>query len=195
MARRSRGSIKPSDLSPETRAKLGLDRPKPRRPRANRVSSQCPPPREPGALYGPGSRCAVSLSHPPSLNKLYRSDGTGRRWVSKEGEAWKASAAVAAAGALAGAGYRAPFRNRLSVTITIVPRTRTAGGELLGMDVDNLLKVTFDGLNDALWVDDSQIDELVIRNDWRGLAAYTPGILVEAEAIPDLRPGKGAAHG
>ena len=65
-----------------------------------------------------------------------------------------------------GAGFE-PVLGRLRVTVEcVVTRPKTTKLVSPRGDVDNFAKACLDTLNDRLWGDDAQIDELIISKQW-----------------------------
>ena len=99
---------------------------------------------------------SIELPWPPSVNRVWR-NVKGKTLLSAEGRSYRA---------LVGhhclikriAGKR--LAGRLSVKILVNPPNK------IRRDIDNLAKVPLDALTHAaVWIDDSQIDELYIRRD------------------------------
>ncbi len=97
-----------------------------------------------------------ALPWPPSVNHVWRRVGS-KTLLSAEGRkyreaVWKHCLVVRIAGKR--------LEGRLSVKILVNPPDRRR------RDIDNLAKVPLDALTHAaVWIDDSQIDELYIRRD------------------------------
>ena len=99
---------------------------------------------------------SIELPWPPSVNRVWRNI-KGKTLLSAEGRSYRE---------LVGqrclikriAGKR--LAGRLSVKILVNPPNK------IRRDIDNLAKVPLDALTHAaVWLDDSQIDELYIRRD------------------------------
>ena len=98
----------------------------------------------------------IDLPWPPSVNRIWRRVGN-KTILSAEGREFRRT--VQGICAINGiSGKRIP--GRLSVCITVNPPDRRK------RDIDNLAKVPLDALTHAaVWLDDSQIDELYIRRN------------------------------
>ena len=96
----------------------------------------------------------ILLPWPPSLNRYYRTV-RGRMLISKDGRAYRETAVAAAIEQL---GARRTMVGRVSVDMYAAPPDKRK------RDLDNLLKGMFDALTHAgIWVDDSQVDRLMIE--------------------------------
>lgn len=103
----------------------------------------------------------LHLPWPPSVNSYWRhiTSGklAGRVLISEKGRAYRTSVRVARLDQLR-IGGPLPLAGRLSVSIDAYPPDRR------WRDLDNLPKAVLDGLTHAgLWLDDSQIDRLLIE--------------------------------
>lgn len=102
-------------------------------------------------------RYQFTLPWPPSTNRIWRnvvSRGKPQTLLSVEGRKFRALAAQHCLVARV-AGKR--LTGRLAVELVAMPPDRRA------RDLDNVLKATLDALTHAgVWVDDSQIDRLVV---------------------------------
>jgi Holliday junction resolvase RusA-like endonuclease len=73
-----------------------------------------------------------------------------------------------------------PMDARYQVTISIVPLLpKKPDAKPRGGDVDNVSKSILDALNGVLWMDDSQVSDVVVR---RYAASRRPGVHVAVEA-------------
>lgn len=88
----------------------------------------------------------IVLPFPPSLNMLYPTNKTGRRFTSKRGEIFKKAVAEIVAN-------RAVLQGELIITIRLF-RPKKQG------DIDNYPKAILDSLKGFCFVDDKQICEL-----------------------------------
>lgn len=96
---------------------------------------------------------SIELPWPPSINHYYRRNGS-RMFISIEGARYRVTTELTCLP------YRNSFskKERLSVTIYAHPPDRRR------RDLDNILKCLLDSLEKAqVFVDDSQIDELIVR--------------------------------
>lgn len=92
---------------------------------------------------------------PVSANRYWR-NFKGRMVVSKEAIEYKARVATIF-GMLGAQKHACP----VSVSMLVHPRmTKLGVASLVRADLDNLLKVVFDGLNGVAWDDDSQVVKL-----------------------------------
>lgn len=116
----------------------------------------------------------LTLPYPPSLNTIWRRVGS-KTLLSAAGRAYRL--AVAQVVAQHKGAFGPPLPGRLRVTIHVhAPDKRRR-------DLDNLPKAINDALTHAgLWVDDSQIDRLLIE---RG-NIYPPegGVVVHVDEVP-----------
>lgn len=99
----------------------------------------------------------IDLPYPPSVNNYWRSTNRGKFvsvYVTKEGKAFQEATKAAMWSKF---GSIKPDKRRMHVEIhATMPDRRKR-------DVDNICKATLDGLTAAmLWVDDSQIDRLLV---------------------------------
>lgn len=88
------------------------------------------------------------LPYPPTLNHLFSTNRSGKRFLTNEGRSYKQNAAAMA--------FMAGVR-RLSGPIKVslkAYRPRKSG------DLDNLAKLVLDGMKGIAWNDDSQIVEI-----------------------------------
>ena len=99
---------------------------------------------------------SLTLPWPPSVNRIWRRVGN-KTILSAEGREFrKIVQDICAINGLSGK----RIAGRLSVSITANPPDRRK------RDIDNLQKAPLDALTHAaVWEDDSQIDELLIRRD------------------------------
>lgn len=96
----------------------------------------------------------LTLPYPPSVNKYYRHPTrgalAGRHLISREGRAYRQHVYLLAI-------RSEPLTGRLDVQINLQPPDRRK------RDIDNTQKALFDALTHAgIWVDDSQIDRLMV---------------------------------
>lgn len=97
----------------------------------------------------------VLIPYPVSTNRYWR-NFRGRMVVSKEAIAYKVR--VADIFRLVG---QQTHTGPVSVLMFVHPKTTKKGvASKVRADLDNLLKVVFDGLNGVAWVDDSQVVKL-----------------------------------
>lgn len=98
----------------------------------------------------------INLPWPPSVNRIWRRVGN-KTILSAEGREFrKVVQGICAINGISGK----KMAGRLSVCITANPPDRRK------RDIDNLQKAPLDALTHAaVWEDDSQIDELLIRRD------------------------------
>ena len=98
----------------------------------------------------------INLPWPPSVNHVWRCVGS-KTLLSAEGRKYREAVGQhCLLGRIAGK----RLEGRLSVKILVNPPDRRR------RDIDNLTKVPLDALTHAaVWLDDSQIDELYIRRD------------------------------
>ena len=98
----------------------------------------------------------ISLPWPPSVNRIWRRVGN-KTILSAEGREFRKTVqGICAINGISGK----RMAGRLSVCITANPPDRRK------RDIDNLQKAPLDALTHAaVWEDDSQIDELLIRRD------------------------------
>lgn len=97
---------------------------------------------------------AATLPYPLGVNRLYRSVN-GRAILSREGREWKDRAAIAA---LLGRGpteCQLPFTGPVAVSIALYRPARRG-------DIDGGLKVCLDALNGIAYVDDRQVERLMV---------------------------------
>jgi crossover junction endodeoxyribonuclease RusA len=73
---------------------------------------------------------------------------------SRSRAAWKATVAAAARAALKGAWA---LTGRVSITIYYFPKRRRLG------DVDNIVKPLLDGMSACIYIDDSQVERIVVQ--------------------------------
>lgn len=100
----------------------------------------------------------VMLPWPVSSNRYWR-NFRGRMVVSKEAIEYKARVAST----FRAAGYK-PLECPVSVALLIHPKLTTNGAaSKVRQDIDNQIKVIFDGLNGVAWVDDSQVWKLSVE--------------------------------
>ena len=122
---------------------------------------------------GQGSGSTFTLSVP--LERA-RHTKTGRTYTPPRSVAYQRHVKSCAALAV----LRAPWwrlHHRYSVGIDLYPATRRRA------DVDNHAKQILDGMNGAVWDDDSQIDELHIIRHWDGSA---PRVVVSVCVLPAM---------
>jgi len=98
----------------------------------------------------------ILLPYPPSINRYWRNiqvGSKGRTLISREGRDYREDVLLLLRG------RDQPILNgRLSVTMGLHPPDKRR------RDLDNTIKVPLDALTHAgVWLDDSQIDEIVIR--------------------------------
>lgn len=107
------------------------------------------------------------LPWPPSANRLWR-NVRGRVLISAAGRAHHSAVArVVASARHGGLGGHPPMEGRLSVTLDLTPPDRRR------RDIDNTIKATLDACTRAgLWLDDAQIDRLLVV---RGPVAHNAG--------------------
>jgi crossover junction endodeoxyribonuclease RusA len=98
----------------------------------------------------------INLPWPPSVNRIWRRVGN-KTILSAEGREFRKTVqGICAINGISGK----RMAGRLSVCITANPPDRRK------RDIDNLQKAPLDALTHAaVWEDDSQIDELLIRRD------------------------------
>lgn len=100
----------------------------------------------------------VTLPWPPSTNRIWRNitvKGKPRTLLSEEGRRFRSAAAHEC---LVCKLVNRQLGGRLSVALDVFPPDRRA------RDLDNVLKATLDALTHAgVWLDDSQIDVLVVK--------------------------------
>jgi crossover junction endodeoxyribonuclease RusA len=96
---------------------------------------------------------AIRLEYPPSINTYWRRAGN-RIYLSPSGKRFKNDAAI---DCLAALGKVEPLTGRLGVQIELVAPNKTRD-----TDIDNRIKATLDALQGILFVDDSQIDRLIV---------------------------------
>jgi len=90
---------------------------------------------------------------PASTNKLYRTNRFGGVWKTKEAQGW----AEAVGWGAKGAGVKLSLSPDIRLSILYChPGKRRC-------DLDNILKVTLDGLNGVAWKDDKQVSELFVQ--------------------------------
>jgi crossover junction endodeoxyribonuclease RusA len=120
----------------------------------------------------------LTLPYPPSVNGMYATF-RGRRILSREGRAYKKAVAEIAARQSIRPNAE-PFR-----VVVEVYRPRRAG------DLDNTLKALLDSLTGIVWVDDSQIVEIVAR---RFEDKANPRAEIEMESVEclEVRQAKAA---
>ncbi len=113
----------------------------------------------------------IELPFPPSVNSYWRSIIRGKRSVVLISERGREYRVDVQAAILKRFGILRPTQSRLSVSIhAIMPDCRQR-------DIDNLPKAILDALTHArVWVDDSQIDVLMIR---RGAVCPPGGLVIE----------------
>jgi len=90
---------------------------------------------------------------PASTNDLYGTNRFGRLWKTQEAKDW--AAAVGWAAKQAGVRVSEDRGVKLSILYCHHGRKRC--------DIDNILKVTMDGLNGVAWRDDRQVVELFVQ--------------------------------
>lgn len=96
---------------------------------------------------------SIELPWPPSVNHYYRRT-SGRVFITAKGVAYRTAVSLSCID------YQHSFKkeDRLSVTIYAYPPDNRR------RDLDNILKCLLDSLEKAqVFVDDSQIDELIVR--------------------------------
>lgn len=103
----------------------------------------------------------ITLPYPPSVNTYWRSIRTGklagRVLVSEKGREYQAAVGKAVKRAKLGK----PLTTRLAVDVLVYPPDRRA------RDLDNVLKALLDSCQKAaVFVNDSQIDTLLIERRW-----------------------------
>jgi crossover junction endodeoxyribonuclease RusA len=96
---------------------------------------------------------AVRLEYPPSINTYWRRAGN-RIYLSPSGKRFKGDAAI---DCLAALGKVEPLTGRLGVQIELV-----APNKVRDSDIDNRIKCVLDALEGILFVNDSQIDRLIV---------------------------------
>lgn len=94
----------------------------------------------------------LTLPLPPSVNRLWRGNRSGRRWLDPKAAAFKETAAKIA---LAN-GVR-PTGGKFEVDVVFFVNPRHP------RDLDNSIKVLLDALNGIAWVDDSQVRRLAVE--------------------------------
>ena len=95
----------------------------------------------------------VTLPLPPPLNRQYRgAHGGGRLILSEESAAWKQAVSLY----LNVVGGE-PTTDRMAVSLTFYRPQRSG-------DIDGRIKITLDILQGHAYVNDSQVDELVVHN-------------------------------
>lgn len=97
---------------------------------------------------------AVRLEYPPTSNTYYRRAGHAM-YLSPAGREFKRQVAL---DCLAALGKVAQLTGRLGVQIELVAPNKTRD-----TDIDNRVKATLDALEGILFVNDSQIDELIVK--------------------------------
>lgn len=107
------------------------------------------------------------LPLPPSVNSMWRSF-KGRTILSKQGRAYKKACAAILAG-------QTPTARPVRVQLSVYMARR-------GCDLDNRIKPTLDVLNGTVFVDDSQVHELVVS---RYLDHRRPRVEVEVVEMPE----------
>lgn len=103
---------------------------------------------------GGGAMTELVLPYPPSANRYWRHPTkgrlAGRHLISREGRAYRSHV-----GWLVQSGE--PLTGRVHLRLTVCPPDRRK------RDIDNVLKASLDALTHAgVWVDDSQIDRLLV---------------------------------
>lgn len=99
------------------------------------------------------SQLVAELPWPPSVNNYY-TVANGRKILSRQGKAYKQEV-----------GYKLlvlklpKLTGRLKLRIVLYPPDN------IRRDIDNIAKAVLDALSPYLYVDDSQIDHLIIKRD------------------------------
>lgn len=97
----------------------------------------------------------LTLPWPPSLNRIYRAAGKGIKLAEVARKYKKAAAAALPVGRIP-----PPLTGRLLVWMTLHPPLKLAGSRC---DIANREKIVMDTLTEQrVWLDDSQIDAMVI---------------------------------
>lgn len=97
---------------------------------------------------------AVRLEYPPSTNTYYRRAGH-TMYLSPSGRRFKQDSA---SDVLAALGKVTPLEGRIGVQIELAAPNKTRD-----TDIDNRIKATLDALQGVLFVNDGQIDQLIVR--------------------------------
>lgn len=105
-------------------------------------------------------------SFPPSVNHCYTNRIIGRRVIRFPTQKFKTFKSVCRAAAINQKKLSGPVR--LNLTYYTPDKRRR--------DLDNMLKATFDGLNDVLYLDDSQVVYVKATKEY---CKERPGVLVE----------------
>ena len=117
----------------------------------------------------------LHLPFPPTVNSYYKR-GKNYQYISMRGKKFQAEVEAEVEQQLAGLDVL-PLEERLNVTVVVhMPDRRTR-------DIDNYMKSLLDACTKAgVWVDDEQIDQLVI---YRGARCYSGAVrLAITEAGP-----------
>lgn len=97
---------------------------------------------------------AVRLEFPPSTNTYYRRAGN-KIHLSASGRRFKEDSAIDVFAAL---GRVEPLTGRIGVQLELAAPNKTRD-----TDIDNRVKATLDALQGILFVNDGQIDQLIVR--------------------------------
>jgi crossover junction endodeoxyribonuclease RusA len=100
------------------------------------------------------SSYAIRLEYPPSINSYWRRAGH-RIYLSPAGKRFKSDTAI---DVLAALGKVEPLTGRLGVQIELV-----APNKVRDSDIDNRIKCVLDSLEGLLFINDSQIVELIVK--------------------------------
>jgi crossover junction endodeoxyribonuclease RusA len=112
----------------------------------------------------------LTLSFPPSLNRLYR-NVQGKTLISREGREYRQTVGWECRAANAPTFQRRPVRLHI---VAFMPDARRR-------DLDNLMKATLDALQHAqVFADDSQVRDLRIQHG--GIDRHRPRLEVSVEA-------------
>ena len=111
----------------------------------------------------------ITLPYPPSINRYYRRVGQ-RTLISKQGRDYRTTICRVAR-------VPAPFEGRLDVSVLVSPPDQRR------RDLDNTLKALLDSLQHAgVYLDDSQIDRLLVERSGMIKGGQVEVVIVEMEA-------------
>ncbi len=97
---------------------------------------------------------AVRLEFPPTVNTYYRRAGN-TMYLSPAGRRFKEDSAIDVLTAL---GKVKPLEGRVGVQLELAAPNKTRD-----TDIDNRIKATLDALQGLLFLNDGQIDQLIVR--------------------------------